>query len=161
MPSDGIDLQSANGSTIEGNLIGTDRDRNDRAWETTASGWHPAGSSGVTPWAGPPLGKATSSPSTAAHSRALASSSIRCPPPTGNTHPRKLHPRQHADPGIDVNVTTASTANDLCDGDTGANNLQNFPVISSVSSYGASSTTVAPGLLNSTANTTFDLDFYS
>jgi hypothetical protein len=49
--------------------------------------------------------------------------------------------------------------NDLGDGDTGPNDKQNFPVISSVA-YGASSTTVT-GLLNSTANTTFDLDFYS
>ena len=60
--------------------------------------------------------------------------------------------------GIDLG-SDGVTANDLCDPDSGANNLQNFPVISSVV-YGASSTTVT-GLLNSTANTTFDLDFYS
>jgi hypothetical protein len=60
--------------------------------------------------------------------------------------------------GIDLNLDGV-TPNDLCDVDTGSNNLQNFPVISSVV-YGASSTTVT-GLLNSTANTTFDLDFYS
>jgi IPT/TIG domain/S-layer homology domain len=48
--------------------------------------------------------------------------------------------------------------NDLGDGDTGANALQNFPIVSAVS-YGAHTT--VDGLLNSTASTTFDLDFYS
>jgi hypothetical protein len=60
--------------------------------------------------------------------------------------------------GIDLG-NDGVTPNDLGDGDTGPNNLQNFPVISSVV-YGASSTTVT-GLLNSTASTTFDIDFYS
>jgi hypothetical protein len=50
-------------------------------------------------------------------------------------------------------------ANDLCDPDSGPNNLQNYPVLSSVT-YGAANTTVT-GLLNSTANTTFQLDFYA
>jgi hypothetical protein len=49
------------------------------------------------------------------------------------------------------------TSNDLGDGDVGANGLQNFPVISSIT-YGANTTVT--GLLNSMANTTFDLDFY-
>jgi IPT/TIG domain len=60
--------------------------------------------------------------------------------------------------GIDLNLDGV-TPNDLCDVDTGSNNLQNFPVISSVV-YGASHTTVT-GLLNSTASTTFDIDFYA
>jgi hypothetical protein len=51
------------------------------------------------------------------------------------------------------------TPNDLGDADSGGNNIQNYPVVSSVT-YGAGNTTVT-GLLNSTANTTFDLDFYS
>jgi hypothetical protein len=59
--------------------------------------------------------------------------------------------------GIDLGLDGV-TANDLGDGDTGANGLQNFPIVSSVT-YGANTT--VDGLLNSTANTTFDLDFYS
>jgi hypothetical protein len=51
------------------------------------------------------------------------------------------------------------TPNDLGDPDSGANNIQNYPVVSSVT-YGAGNTTVS-GLLNSTPSTTFDLDFYS
>ncbi len=51
------------------------------------------------------------------------------------------------------------TANDNCDGDSGPNNLQNFPVITSAQTSGAV-TTIA-GSLNSTANSTFRVDFYS
>jgi hypothetical protein len=50
------------------------------------------------------------------------------------------------------------TANDLDDADAGADNLQNFPVISSVT-YGTNTTVT--GLLNSTAGTTFQIDFYA
>ena len=60
--------------------------------------------------------------------------------------------------GIDLG-NAGVTANDDGDPDTGANNLQNFPVLSSVSSSGGN--TVITGTLNSTPNTTFALDFYS
>ena len=51
------------------------------------------------------------------------------------------------------------TANDLGDTDSGPNNLQNFPVINSVSSA-AGSTTIT-GTLNSTANTTFRIELFA
>ncbi len=68
----------------------------------------------------------------------------------------------HDNAPLGISLSTGSShpvANDLGDADTGANDLQNFPVISSIT-YGAGNTTVA-GLLNSTPGTTFDLDFYS
>ncbi len=60
--------------------------------------------------------------------------------------------------GIDLGGNGV-TPNDPGDGDTGPNNLQNFPVISSVSSNGAQTTIT--GTLNSTPNDQFSVDFYS
>ncbi|HVF10009.1 MAG TPA: hypothetical protein VNA16_04355, partial [Abditibacteriaceae bacterium] len=50
------------------------------------------------------------------------------------------------------------TLNDPGDGDSGPNNLQNFPTLNSVTVE--SSTTIIKGYLNSTARTVFKLDFY-
>jgi hypothetical protein len=58
--------------------------------------------------------------------------------------------------GIDLSTDGAS-ANDLGDGDGGANQLQNFPVL--VSANGQFITTIV-GSLNSRANATFTVDFY-
>lgn len=57
--------------------------------------------------------------------------------------------------GIDLG-DIGTTANDSKDPDIGANNLQNFPVITSANTTGA-----VQGALNSTANSTFAIDFYS
>lgn len=59
--------------------------------------------------------------------------------------------------GIDLGVG-GITANDAGDVDSGSNNLQNFPALSAV--YTGPTTRVV-GTLNSTANTTFTLDFYA
>jgi hypothetical protein len=65
--------------------------------------------------------------------------------------------------GIDLSassqITDGPTANDACDGDTGGNNLQNFPILTSAQSTG-SSITIA-GTLNSTLSTTFTVEFFS
>jgi IPT/TIG domain-containing protein/S-layer family protein len=59
--------------------------------------------------------------------------------------------------GID-NSPTGVTKNDALDIDTGSNQLQNFPFISSVD-YAAVQVTVH-GILKSSPSTTYDLDFY-
>jgi CSLREA domain-containing protein len=58
--------------------------------------------------------------------------------------------------GIDLGPNYL-TENDNGDSDTGANNLQNFPVISEA----GSGSTYIVGTLNSKANTTYNLHFYS
>ncbi len=59
--------------------------------------------------------------------------------------------------GIDLDVDGVTT-NDAGDGDTGANNLQNFPVLTSA--IGGSKIKIQ-GTLNSTPNTSFRLEFFS
>ncbi|MFN2623690.1 MAG: CSLREA domain-containing protein [Chthoniobacterales bacterium] len=64
--------------------------------------------------------------------------------------------------GIDLHngfVTDNVTANDACDVDSGPNNFQNFPVLTSALSGGGSIT--IQGSLNSTASTTFRIEFFS
>jgi hypothetical protein len=60
--------------------------------------------------------------------------------------------------GIDLSPIGV-TPNDPNDTDTGSNNLQNFPVVTSATSNG--STTTIQGTLNSTPNATFTLEFFS
>ena len=61
--------------------------------------------------------------------------------------------------GIDLGAL-GITPNDAGDGDSGANNLQNFPVLTSSNGAAGGGVNIQ-GSLNSTANTTFTLDFFS
>ena len=66
----------------------------------------------------------------------------------------------YSNTGLGIDLGPAGvTPNDLGDGDTGANNLQNFPVLIGASSDGTN--TYFAGRLNSAANTTFQLEFFS
>lgn len=60
--------------------------------------------------------------------------------------------------GIDLGTDFKVTPNDTGDADTGANNLQNFPVLSALKT---GSITRVAGTLDSTPSTTFTLDFYA
>lgn len=60
--------------------------------------------------------------------------------------------------GIDLGPTGV-TLNDPGDGDSGANNLQNFPVLNSANAAGTSTT--IQGTLSSTANTLFRIEFFA
>ena len=59
--------------------------------------------------------------------------------------------------GIDLG-NDGVTPNDPCDAETGPNNLQNYPVLKSVTNTGGNVNIT--GTLNSTANTTFRLEFF-
>lgn len=61
--------------------------------------------------------------------------------------------------GIDINAD-GITANDAGDADTGANNLQNFPVLTSAETFPGLGTIIS-GTFNSTANTSFRIEFFT
>jgi Big-like domain-containing protein len=62
--------------------------------------------------------------------------------------------------GLGIDLTPRGvTPNDLGDGDTGANQLQNFPVLSSASTSGGN--TQIQGTLNSRPTTTYRVEFFS
>lgn len=74
--------------------------------------------------------------------------------PTGNPF---LGNSIFSNQGLGINLSIdLVTANDAGDGDAGANNLQNFPVITNAQSAG----TLVDGTFNSTPNTTFRLEFF-
>ena len=153
----GINTESADGIVIQGNFIGTDTtgtlDLGNHGPAIGFDGGNGAQVGGVTPGEGNTIafnGIGSSSGAVAVFADAVGIT-IR-----GNS----IHDNVAA--GIDlgnIGGPDGITPNDLGDGDTGANGLQNFPIVSAVT-YGASSTTV-DGLLNSTPSTTFDLDFYA
>ncbi|HSA61949.1 MAG TPA: DUF4347 domain-containing protein, partial [Nitrospiraceae bacterium] len=66
---------------------------------------------------------------------------------------------ENATIGIDLNEDGV-TANDAGDGDAGANNLQNFPVLTSAQVVSSTQLQVI-GTLNSTANSQFRIEFFS
>jgi hypothetical protein len=72
--------------------------------------------------------------------------------------------RIYSNAGLGINLVGGSqnsfgvTANDLGDGDSGANGLQNFPVVSSVTIDGTN--VAVAGTLNSTANRTFRIEVF-
>jgi Domain of unknown function (DUF4347)/Cadherin domain/Right handed beta helix region/Periplasmic copper-binding protein (NosD) len=66
--------------------------------------------------------------------------------------------RGNGELGIDLGVDGV-TANDAGDADGGANGLQNFPVIAGANSIGGNTTIT--GTINSTANTTLRIEFFS
>ena len=163
-------LASDTGTIIQGNYIGTDVNGT-----VDLGNGHPTGLSGIemgfTTTAAPIGGPNPGEPNTLI---AFSGCAGCAGPKFRRRHPRRF--QQHAQNrilrnsifnnahlGIDLLGGSENafgvTANDNCDGDSSPNNLQNFPVITSAQTSGAV-TTIA-GSLNSTANSTFRVDFYS
>ncbi len=67
----------------------------------------------------------------------------------------------HSNTGIGIDLENDNvTANDLGDADPGANNLQNYPVLASVTTDGVNAATIS-GSLNSNASTTYRIEFFA
>ncbi|MGD9126238.1 MAG: DUF4347 domain-containing protein, partial [Planctomycetia bacterium] len=67
----------------------------------------------------------------------------------------------YSNTGLGINLSyDGVTANDAGDSDTGPNNLQNFPVLTSAVTDGSSSINIS-GSLNSTASRTFRIEFFA
>ena len=147
--ANGIELIGGNGCIIKGNLVGTDAGGT-VAFGNNGYGLYLAGSNVVV--GGAPAGEG--------NVIANNGKGILVINGTGNSiRGNAIHNATGL--GIDlgsVGNADGVTPNDAGDADTGANDLQNFPLVSSVT-YGANTTVT--GRLHSTASTTFDLDFYS
>ena len=148
----GIGMEGgADGLVIQGNYIGTDPTGTialgNQGPAVTVSGSNNLIIGGVNPGEGNVM----------AFNGVTTSGGVLIYSGTGNTiRGNSIH--NNVATGIDLGGSGV-TANDPGDGDTGANDLQNFPLVAGVF-YGVSNTAVS-GLLSSTPNTTFDLDFYS
>ncbi len=145
---------SGNGNLIQGNFIGTQAD-----------GVSPLGNGGGLAYFEPASnntvgGSAAGAGNVIAYNRG-GGVGFSTPPfamnGTGNAFQRNAF-FSNGGLGIDLGPFGV-TANDLGDGDTGANNLQNFPVLTSAN-VTATQITVN-GSLNSTANTSFTVEFFS
>ncbi len=153
----GIILEAATGAVVQGNLIGTD-----------ASGTQPLGNTD----AGMFLGSSSNSDNVVggtgpgegnliAHNGAAGSS------PAGISNGGQRNAIRgnsiHSNGGLGIdNGPQGVEENDPGDADTGANELQNFPLLTSVELVGpqGGGSTRIQGVLHTVASTTYDLDFF-
>ena len=163
----GIDLRGVTGTMVQGNLIGTQID-----------GLSPLGNSGhgvnIVGTSNNTIGGTTAGAGNRIafngasnnfgggviiEGSGSTNNSVR-----GNATYANISNGTSANGGLGIDLSSSGsgngpTLNDACDGDVGPNNLQNFPVITSATRNG--NNFFIEGTLNSTANTTFTLDFYS
>ncbi len=150
----GIILYSSSGYTIQGNYIGTDSTGTLDLGNSQNGIYLSGGSNHLIGGTG--AGEGNVIAFNDIDGIALSSTS------TGNTI---LGNQIHSNDGLGIDLgggtedAAGVTANDVGDADTGANNLQNYPVISTVSTTGAQVT--IDGSLNSTASTTFRIEFFA
>ena len=147
---DGIDIaNSSTGNLIRGNFIGT-----------KADGVSPLGNggSGVGIFTGSSNNSVGGTAAAAGNRIAFNTRGVVVDSGTGNAILANSI-FSNVGVGIDLTPVAGVTANDNCDTDTGPNNLQNFPVLTSAMA-GAVNTTIQ-GTLNSTPSTTFRIEFFA
>jgi IPT/TIG domain/S-layer homology domain len=142
------------GAVIQGNFIGTDPTGTINLGNHSYGIYEPPGSVTIGGTA-PGEGNVIAFNGGGAGVRILGSSS------TGNSiRGNRFYDNGTVGIDLDNNSSTSPgpTPNDPGDADTGANNLQNYPIVNSVD-YGA--TTTVHASLNSAPSTTFDIDIFS
>ncbi|PYS64875.1 MAG: hypothetical protein DMF74_05600 [Acidobacteria bacterium] len=148
--ADGIDIaNSSTGNLIRGNFIGT-----------KADGVSPLGNtnSGVGIFTGSSNNSVGGTVAGAGNRIAFNTRGVVVDSGTGNTILSNSI-FSNAGVGIDLTPVAGVTANDNCDTDSGPNNLQNFPVLTSAVA-GVVNTTIQ-GTLNSIPSTTFRIEFFA
>ncbi len=148
----GISLQACTGSTIQGNLIGTDATGTgplgNPGGAIGATGFSPATIGGLGPGEGNTIAfNGSSNGGVGIFVETGSKVSIR-----GNTI------YNNVPIGIDVGTSNDNTLGPTPNDDTEADNIQNYPIISSVD-YGASTTVHAA--FHSKPSATYDIDFYA
>jgi CSLREA domain-containing protein len=137
---------------VQGNLIGTQRDGSSPLGQVEEGVLIGDGSNNTIG------GTVAGAKNTIAFNGVSQGSGVQVQGGTGNAILRNsIH--SNVTMGINLYVSDLVTPNDPGDADTGPNNLQNFPVITSATSVGNSST--VQGTLNSEANKTYRLEFFS
>jgi Ca2+-binding RTX toxin-like protein len=136
----------ADRNVVQGNLIGTD---------ATGSAALPTGDGVVIDGSDNTIGGTAAG---AGNTIAFNRTGLFVNSGTGNALERNSVFSNDPNLGIDLSPFGV-TSNDSGDADTGANNLQNYPVLSSASS--SSGNTTIQGTLNSQASTEYRLEFFS
>ncbi len=151
----GILLYSASGYTVQGNAIGTD------ATGTLDLGNQGAGISISTSGGNHLIGGTGAGEGNVIAFNTADGISVT----SGTTGSSILGNQIYSNTSLEIDLGGGTedgfgvTANDAGDADTGANNLQNYPVLTAVNTTG-SSVSIA-GTLNSTASTTYRIEFYA
>ncbi|MEW6130617.1 MAG: C25 family cysteine peptidase [Acidobacteriota bacterium] len=149
----GIQLNGAGGNVVKGNLIGTD--------VTGTANWH-NNISGIS--VGSPnnvIGGTSPGEANLIAFNGTNSNHVGVQILDGGAIGNRVRGNSiYSNTGIGIDLGGLGlTANDNCDTDTGANGLQNFPILTSAGNDAG--TTLIAGSLNSTASASFTLDFYA
>ena len=149
MNNEGIEINSSN-NVIQGNYIGTDAGGTLNRGNRIGNGVQVQGGSTGNTIGGSALGAGNLIAYSASNGVDIVNGSANAV--LGNTI--------HSNTLLGINLGTAGvTANDAGDGDSGANNLQNFPVLVSAVTNGTQ--LIVAGSLNSTANSFFRIELFA
>jgi CSLREA domain-containing protein len=143
----GVQIEGGSGNTVAGNLIGTD-----------ASGVQPLGNGTPDDFESGVFIRTTGQGNVVEHNT-VAFNRGHGVQVDGGTGIRVSENTIFSNTGLGISLGSGGvTPNDVGDADAGANNLQNFPVVTLAYQSGG---TAVEGTLNSAATTTFTLEFFA